>query len=105
MQRIEELAALSEYPTGLTRRFSTTEHRRANQLVAEWMQQLAPLTIVRDANAPARAAYESDLVLLRPDQFVAWVCSVETLSDGGDAVGGANGVLERATGRGCSSTN
>jgi hypothetical protein len=32
-----------------------------------------PLEIVRDSAAEARAAYEARLVLVRPDQYVAWV--------------------------------
>jgi 4-hydroxyisophthalate hydroxylase len=32
-----------------------------------------PLTIIRDPGAEAQAAYEASLILVRPDQFVAWV--------------------------------
>jgi len=38
MQRIDALAALSENPACLTRRFATAEHRQANDLVASWMR-------------------------------------------------------------------
>ena len=37
MGRIDQLAAISETPGALTRRYLTEEHRRANQLVGEWM--------------------------------------------------------------------
>ena len=33
----------------------------------------APLKVVRDASEAARAGYEARLVLVRPDQYVAWV--------------------------------
>ena len=39
MQRIEQLATISESETGLTRRFATPEHRQANNLVANWLRQ------------------------------------------------------------------
>ena len=39
MQRIEQLATISESETGLTRRFATPEHRQANNLVADWLRQ------------------------------------------------------------------
>jgi hypothetical protein len=45
MARIDELAALSESPDGLTRRYLTPEHRQANDLVGQWM---------RDAGMTAR---------------------------------------------------
>jgi 4-hydroxyisophthalate hydroxylase len=48
-------------------------------------QQLGvPLTIVRDAGTEARAAYEASLILVRPDQFVAWVGGAD--SDPADVV-------------------
>ena len=37
MARSDELAAISETPGALTRRYLTDEHRRANELVAGWM--------------------------------------------------------------------
>ena len=37
MSRLDQLAALSERPDALVRRFLTPEHARANALVAEWM--------------------------------------------------------------------
>ena len=37
MGRIDQLAAISETRGALTRRYLTEEHRRANQLVGEWM--------------------------------------------------------------------
>jgi 2-polyprenyl-6-methoxyphenol hydroxylase-like FAD-dependent oxidoreductase len=50
-----------------------------------------PLAIVRDTLAGGREAYETRLVLVRPDQYVAWT------SDGARVDAGA--VLRRATGR------
>jgi 2-polyprenyl-6-methoxyphenol hydroxylase-like FAD-dependent oxidoreductase len=49
-----------------------------------------PLHIVRDGSASARAHYEASLVLVRPDQFVAWVGLGDTLDP--------EHVLRRATG-------
>ena len=46
--RIEALAQLSEESHQLTRRSFTTEHRRANDLVREWMQQIG-MTVHTDA--------------------------------------------------------
>ncbi len=39
MSWIEQLAACSETPEGLTRTYLTEEHRRANDLVAGWMRE------------------------------------------------------------------
>lgn len=57
MQRIEELALISESPHGLTRRFATPEHRRANQLVAGWMEQ-AGMQVHEDAIGNIVGRYE-----------------------------------------------
>ncbi len=38
MSRIDDLAALSESPDNLTRRYLTPEHRQANDLVGQWMR-------------------------------------------------------------------
>lgn len=38
MQRVDELAAISEEPGKLTRRFLTAEHRRAGEKIIGWMQ-------------------------------------------------------------------
>jgi len=57
MQRIEQLAAISESENGLTRRFATPEHRRANDLVAEWMKQ-AGMSVREDAIGNIIGRYE-----------------------------------------------
>ena len=48
-----------------------------------------PLRVV-DVGADVRAAYEADLVLVRPDQYVAWA---------GDTCPDPDGVLATVTGR------
>ena len=50
-----------------------------------------PLTVVRDTCADGREEYAARLVLVRPDQFVAWV--------GDTAPDDVAGVLHRVTGR------
>lgn len=57
MQRIEQLAAISESEHGLTRRFATPEHRRANDLVADWMTQ-AGMSVHEDAIGNIIGRYE-----------------------------------------------
>ena len=57
MQRIEQLAAISESEKGLTRRFATPEHRRANDLVADWMKQ-AGMSVREDAIGNIIGRYE-----------------------------------------------
>jgi allantoate deiminase len=57
MGRIEELAALSESPDGLTRRYLTPEHRQANELVGGWMQQ-AGMSVHQDAIGNIVGRYE-----------------------------------------------
>jgi 4-hydroxyisophthalate hydroxylase len=49
------------------------------------------LTVIRDAFADGRAKYDARLILVRPDQYVAW-------ADNGTGID-ARAVLERATGR------
>ncbi len=49
-----------------------------------------PLTVVEESDGPARADYGARLILLRPDNFVAWT--------GDDARTSAGSVLGRATG-------
>ena len=49
-----------------------------------------PLTVIDDDSADARAFYKARLILVRPDQFVAWT------SDG--AVADAASVIARAVG-------
>jgi hypothetical protein len=51
-----------------------------------------PLTVVRDTWADGREAYAHRLVLVRPDQYVAWA--------GDEPPGPADAVLRRVTGRG-----
>ncbi|MFK7890113.1 MAG: allantoate amidohydrolase [Granulosicoccus sp.] len=57
MQRIQELAAISESTQGLTRRFATDEHRRANDLVAHWMAE-AGMSVYEDAIGNVIGRYE-----------------------------------------------
>ena len=51
-----------------------------------------PFKVIRDSYTGGREAYESRLILVRPDQYVAW-----TTSD--DAPGDANQILAKITGR------
>ncbi len=51
-----------------------------------------PLTIVHASGGTARDRYGADAVLVRPDQFVAWV--------GTEASDNAGAILDRAVGRG-----
>lgn len=57
MQRIEQLATLSESTHGLTRRFATPEHRLANDLAASWMKQ-AGMSVHEDAIGNVIGRYE-----------------------------------------------
>ena len=57
MARIDALAALSESPDGLTRRYLTPEHRRANDLVGRWMAD-AGMTVRQDAVGNIVGRYE-----------------------------------------------
>ena len=41
-----------------------------------------PLKIVRDTRADERNKYDAELVLIRPDQFVAWVSRGEQIGEG-----------------------
>jgi 2-polyprenyl-6-methoxyphenol hydroxylase-like FAD-dependent oxidoreductase len=52
-----------------------------------------PLTIVRDTRSDGREAYEARLVLVRPDQFIAWT--------GDAAPTNVEAVLSRAIGHDC----
>lgn len=58
MPRIEELAAFSESPDCLTRRFATPEHRQANDLVAHWMRNIG-MRVWEDAIGNVIGRYES----------------------------------------------
>ncbi len=51
-----------------------------------------PLKIIRDTYSDGREAYESRLILVRPDQFVAWF--------GDESPGDVSDVFARAIGRG-----
>lgn len=65
LQRCDELAAISSLPDGILRAYLTPEHQRANDTVAQWMQQVGMTTRVdavgniwgryeaQTANAPA----------------------------------------------------
>jgi hypothetical protein len=49
-----------------------------------------PLKVVRDVTAVSRGFYRADLVLIRPDQFVAWTSGGGTFD--------ASGIIDRAVG-------
>jgi allantoate deiminase len=49
MQRLDDLAEISESPDGLTRRYLTAEHASANQRVGEWMRQAGMTTRIDEA--------------------------------------------------------
>ena len=51
-----------------------------------------PLKLIRDDHAASRDFYQAGLVLVRPDQFVAWTAS--------DAAPDATAILQRAVGAG-----
>ncbi len=57
MSRIDDLAAVSESPDGLTRQYLTPEHRRANDLVGRWMGD-AGMTVRQDAVGNIVGRYE-----------------------------------------------
>ena len=57
MARLDELAALSERPDALVRRFLTPEHARANALAADWMRQ-AGMNVRTDAIGNVVGRYE-----------------------------------------------
>jgi allantoate deiminase len=57
MARIGDLAVLSESPGGLTRRYLTTEHRQANELVGGWMRD-AGMNVHQDAIGNIVGRYE-----------------------------------------------
>jgi len=58
MSRIEELAAISESPDCLTRRFASQEHRRANDLFSSWMVA-AGMSVREDAIGNIIGRYEA----------------------------------------------
>lgn len=59
MAHIEALAAISESSAGLTRRYLTPQHRRANDQVAAWMQD-AGMTVREDAVGNVIGRYAGD---------------------------------------------
>ena len=59
MSMIEALAAISETKDGLTRRYLTAEHRRANDLVHEWMTS-AGMKVWQDAAGNVIGRYEGE---------------------------------------------
>src|SRR5262245_45078260 len=59
MERIEALAAYSEEPGRLTRRFGTEALRQTNQAVAAWMQQ-AGMAVRQDNIGNLIGRYEAD---------------------------------------------
>jgi hypothetical protein len=50
-----------------------------------------PLKIVRDSYADARLKYETRMILVRPDQFIAWA--------GEAAPSDATAIMRKVTGR------
>jgi hypothetical protein len=50
-----------------------------------------PLTVVRDSFSDGRAAYERRLILVRPDQYIAW-CDDQMPAD-------LRALLDRVAGR------
>jgi 4-hydroxyisophthalate hydroxylase len=44
----------------------------ADRIAAGARQRAVPLTVLRDTRADGRAAYGRKLILVRPDQFIAW---------------------------------
>ena len=58
MTRIDELAAISESSHCLTRRFASQEHRRVNELVANWMT-VAGMSVTEDAIGNIIGRYEA----------------------------------------------
>lgn len=57
MSRIDDLAALSESPDGLIRRYLTRQHRQANELVGQWMGD-AGMDVRQDAVGNIIGRYE-----------------------------------------------
>jgi allantoate deiminase len=57
--RTQALAAITESPGGLTRRYLTPEHRKANDLVAEWMAD-AGMRVREDAAGNVVGRYEGE---------------------------------------------
>jgi hypothetical protein len=51
-----------------------------------------PLKVISDPSAESRDFYKAGLVLVRPDQFVAWTSAAESVD--------ASAVLKRAVGAG-----
>ena len=64
-QRIDQLAAISAQPDGLTRMFATVEQRRAASLVAGWMRESA-MTAAEDAIGNVVGRYEGARPVARP---------------------------------------
>ena len=58
MDRLDQLAAISEQPGMLVRRFLTPEHARANALVREWMRD-AGMSVRTDAIGNVIGRYEA----------------------------------------------
>ena len=59
---------------------ASPEEVRAFATAAEALRM--PLKIVRDTRAEERNKYDAELVLIRPDQFVAWVSRGEQIGEG-----------------------
>ena len=79
MRRLDALAEISESDGALTRRFATPEHRRANDLVADWMRQ-AGMAVHEDAIGNVIGRYEGE----RPDRPAIMLGShLDTVVDAG----------------------
>jgi len=68
----------------------TSNPEAATSFLAAGASFALPLELVIDPNPEARTRYEADLILVRPDQFVAWA---------GDGQADAAAVLRQAAGR------
>ena len=59
MSRLNELAEISEQADGLTRRYLSSEHRSANDLVGKWMAS-AGMSVREDAVGNIIGRYEGE---------------------------------------------
>ena len=85
MPRIEELAGISESDHFLSRRFASEEHRRANTLVAGWMQA-AGMDVREDAIGNVIGRYSSAGETANPatkTQAILLGSHLDTVIDGG----------------------
>jgi 4-hydroxyisophthalate hydroxylase len=80
-----------ELGTGFTLLAFDPQEQAVAQLVEAAATRRVPLKVVRDSRRDGREQYEAPLVLVRPDQFVAWAGSEAPADPGGlmDKVVGA----------------